>query len=240
MDRLPRLAGTIAFALMVLAAACGGDAGSPTTLPPQPEPVLEAAAEAMGTVESVRFMIERSGAPIYIDPLDTLNFESAEGQFSAPSSANAVVTLAVGSLNARIGAIAIEGKTWLTNPITGEWEDAPEGYVFDPATLFDPEQGWRPLLATGLSEVSWVGETEVDGEPRYHIRAQADEDRVAVILAGLIKKQPVELDMWIEPSTGYVREAELSTVSGGQTSDWYIEFTEFGEPVEITPPDIES
>ena len=103
-------------------------------LPPEPEPVLEAAAEAMGSVESVRFMLERSGAPIYIDPLDTLRFESTEGQYSAPSSANAVVTLAVGSVNAQIGAIAIEGTTWLTNPITGEWEDAPEGYVFDPAT----------------------------------------------------------------------------------------------------------
>jgi lipoprotein LprG len=194
----------------------------------------------MGSVESVRFLIERSGAPIYIDPLDTLNFESAEGQFSAPSSASAVVTLAVGSVNAQIGAIAIEGKTWLTNPITGEWEDAPEGYVFDPATLFDPALGWRPLLASGLTEVEWVGEDDKNGEPRYHIRAQADQDRVAVILAGLIGRQPVALDMWIEPSTGYVREAELSTVNEGQTSDWSIEFTEFGEPVEISPPDIES
>ena len=238
MKRPLRIVSLLAFTVLV--SACGDGEESTTVLPPEPGPVLEAAAEATGSVESVRFMLERSGAPIYIDPLDTLNFESTEGQFSAPSSANAVVTLAVGSINAQIGAIAIEGETWLTNPITGEWEDAPEGYVFDPATLFDPELGWRPLLATGLSDVEWVGEEENNGEARYHIRAQADQDRVAVILAGLIDKQPVELDMWIEPSTGYVREAELSTVSEGQTSDWYIEFTEFGEPVEVTPPDIES
>lgn len=231
---------TALVALASLLAACGGGEEPETLLPPESEVVLEAAAGEMGSVESVRFMIERSGAPVYIDPLDTLSFESAEGQFAAPSSANALVTLAVGSVNAQIGAIAIDGKTWLTNPITGEWEDAPEGYVFDPATLFDPELGWRPLLASGLSDVEWVGEEEINGEPRYHIRAQADQDRVAVILAGLIEKQPVELDMWIEPSTGRVREAELSTVSEGQTSDWYIEFTEFGEPVEIAPPDIES
>ena len=194
----------------------------------------------MGSIDFVRFKIERSGAPVYIDPLDTLNFSTAEGQFAAPSSANAVVTLAVGNINAQIGAIAIDGTTWLTNPITGEWENAPEGYEFDPATLFDPELGWRPLLSSGLSEVEWIGEVTKNNEPRYHIRAQAEEDRVAVILAGLIRKQPVELDMWIEPATGYVREAELSTVHEGQTSDWYIEFTEFGEPVEIAPPDIES
>jgi hypothetical protein len=201
--------------------------------------VLEAAASAMGSVNYVRFKIERSGAPVYIDSLDTLNFSSAEGQFAAPSSANAVVTLQVGNLNANIGAIAINGKTWLTNPISGKWEDAPEGYDFNPATLFDPELGWRPLLADGLSDVVWIGEESRNNEPRYHIRATADEDRVAVILAGLIKKQPVELDMWIEPSTGYVREAELSTVFEGQTSDWSIEFSEFEQPVEISPPDTE-
>ena len=128
----------------------------------------------------------------------------------------------------------------MTNPITGDWEDAPEGYDFDPATLFDPDLGWQPLLASGLSNVEWIGEeTKNDGQ-RYHIRAQAEEDRVAIILAGLIRKQPVELDLWIEPATGFVREAELSTVNEGQTSDWYIEFFDFGKPVEIEPPDTES
>lgn len=222
----------------LLSAACGSDTAT-STLPPEPTPVLAASAAAMGSIDAVRFRIERGGAPIYIDPLQTLNFSVAEGQFAAPSSASAVVTLAVGTIKAQIGAIAIDGVTWLSNPITGAWEDAPEGYEFDPATLFDPELGWRPLLADGLSDVEWLGADEREGESRYHIRAQADEDRVALILAGLIRKQPVAIDMWIEPETGYVREAELSTVFEGQTSDWLIEFTEFGEPVEISPPDTE-
>ena len=226
------------LALVLALTACGGETPA-STLPPDPTPVLDAAATAMGSIDSVRFRIERSGAPVYIDPLDTLNFSVAEGQFAEPSSASALVTLAVGNLNAQIGAIAIDGVTWLTNPITGAWEDAPDGYIFDPATLFDPELGWRPLLAEGLSDVEWMGEESKGGEARYHIRAQADEDRVALILAGLIRKQPVAIDMWIDPETGYVREAELSTVFEGQTSDWLIEFTEFGDPVDITPPDTE-
>lgn len=229
----------IALPIILLAAACSSEEPV-TTLPPEPDTVLAASAAAMGEVEFVRFKIERGGAPVYIDPLDTLNFSIAEGQFAAPSSANAVVTLFVGNINAQIGAIAIEGTTWLTNPITGEWESAPAGYDFDPATLFDPQLGWRPLLAEGLSDVEWIGEEERNSESRYHIRAAADEDRVAIILAGLIRRQPVALDMWIDPETGFVREAELSTVYEGQTSDWIIEFSEFEDPVEITPPDTES
>jgi hypothetical protein len=45
--------------------------------------------------------------------------------------------------------------------------------------------------------------------------------------------------MWIDPETGYVREAELSTVFEDQTSDWSIVFSEFEQPVEIAPPDTE-
>jgi lipoprotein LprG len=236
MESLRRIAAIVGMALMLY--GCGGSTPA-STLPPDPEPVLEAAAAAMGSVDYVRFKIARGGAPVYIDSLQTLNFSTAEGQFAAPSSANALVTLAVGNLNAQIGAIAIEGQTWLTNPITGDWEEAPEGYEFDPATLFDPDLGWRPLLAAGLSDVEWIGEESRNSEPRYHIRASADEDRVALILAGLINKQPVTLDMWIDPETGYVREAELATVFEGQISDWDIEFTEFGVPVEIAPPDLE-
>jgi hypothetical protein len=234
-----RTAWRLIVATTLLASACAGETETATTLAPEPDVVLAAAASAMGSVDYVLFKIERGGAPVYIDPLDTLNFSKAEGQFAAPSSANAVVTLQVGNLNAQIGAVAIDGNTWLTNPITGAWEDAPEGYDFDPTTLFDPELGWRPLLAEGLSDVVWIGEEERDNEPRYHIRATADEDRVALILAGLINKQAVDLDMWIDPETGYVREAELSTVFEGQTSDWSIEFSEFDKPVEITPPDTE-
>lgn len=238
MKRSQRLISLFLFAL--LAASCGSDAEPATTLPPEADVVLAASAEAMGSVDFVRFKIERGGAPVYIDNLDTLNFALAEGQFAAPSSANAVVTLAVGNINAQIGAIAIDGETWLTNPITGDWDSAPSGYDFDPSTLFDPELGWRPLLAEGLSDVVWIGDDPRGSEPRYHLRAAADEERVAIILAGLIRKQSVDLDMWIDPETGYVREAELSTVFEGQTSDWFIEFSEFGVPVEIAAPDIES
>ena len=49
----------------------------------------------------------------------------------------------------------------------------------------------------------------------------------------------MEIDLWLDTVTGHIREAELSTVYQGQTSDWFIEFSEYGEPVEIAPPDIE-
>jgi len=89
----------IAARHVVMAAAllaivgCGDDAepeGEP--LPADAETIIAASAEAMGEVTSVRFELERSGAPVYIDTFESLALEKIVGRFSAPSSADAALT----------------------------------------------------------------------------------------------------------------------------------------------------
>jgi hypothetical protein len=233
-----RSASAIIVATALLAASCGGNEAV-EELPAEQDIVLETAATAMGAVEYVHFRIEwAGGAPIAI-PDFSADFVDAEGFFAAPGAANGIATLAVGNARAQLGVISIEGQTWLTEPITGAWMDAPAGFNIDLAILFDDVDGWGPLLSDGLTDIQWLGREERNGEPRYRVRAIADADRVRTILAGLIPRQEVEIDMWLDAVTGHIREAELSTVYEGQTSDWLIVFSEYGEPVEITPPDIE-
>ena len=229
----------IGLAIGLLTVSCGGADETIPTLPPDVDLVVAAAADAMGALDYVHFRIAwAGGAPISISDFNA-DFEDAEGYFAAPGSANGVATLAVGNARAQLGLISIEGQTWLTEPITGTWMDAPSGFDIDLAVLFDDQDGWGPLLASGLSDIEWLGLEERNAEPRYRIRAMADADRVRTILAGLIPKQEVEIDLWLDTTTGHIREAELSTVYQGQTSDWLIEFTEFDVPVEIAPPDTE-
>ncbi len=233
-----RFVPALALACGLLVVACGGDEPA-TTLPPETDVVLEASAVAMANVDYVHFRIQwAGGAPIGIPDFNA-DFEDAEGFFAAPGAANGVATLAVGNVKAQLGVISIEGQTWLTEPISGAWMDAPSGFAIDLAVLFDAEDGWGPLISDGLSDVQWLGTEERGSEPRYRIRATADADRVRTILAGLIPKQEVEIDMWLDTETGHIREAELSTVYQDKTSDWFIAFSEYGVPVEVTPPDTE-
>ncbi len=240
-ETLPRFA-AIALTLVALAAtatACGGeDEATAATVPPDVTTILAASAQTMGDVTTVRFTIERGGAPVYIDPLDALEFVSAEGRYAAPTSADALVVVAVGDLRAQIGAVAIEGETWLTNPITGDWEPTPEGYAFDPAVLFDPELGWRPLLAEGLADAELIGLEEVDGEMLYHVRGSAGEARISVITAGLVS-QDVTLDLWLDPVDGAVREASFTTIYRGEESDWRLVFFDYGAELEIEVPELD-
>jgi lipoprotein LprG len=227
------------LAIVILAAGCGGDDATGPTLAPDLDTIITAAAETMGSVDTVQFGIERGGAPVYIDPLDTLAFVSADGRFAAPDSADALLVVSVGDLRAQIGAVAIDGATWLTNPITGDWELAPDGYTFDPATLFDPELGWRPLLADDLSGAELIGLEDRGGTPLYHVRGNAPEDRISLITAGLVG-QDVIVDLWIDPVTGAVAEAEFDTEYRGDLSDWRLTFTGYGEPLTIEVPDLPS
>ena len=232
----PRLV-VATLVLLLFATACSEEATG-TTLAPDVDTILTASAEVMGDIDYVRFTIERGGAPIYIDPADALAFENAEGRFAGPSSADAVVEIKVSSLTTKIGAVAIDGDTWLSNPITGTFEPAPAGYNLDPATLFDPDEGWRPLLAGGLANVELIGLEDREAGELYHLRGTGDRERIGIITAGLVDDQDVVLDIWIDPSTGYVREAEFVTIYRGEDTTWRLTFSEFGEPIEINVPDL--
>lgn len=194
----------------------------------------------MGEVDFVEFTIERSGAPVHIDPFEIIVFIKAAGRFAAPTAADALVTVEAAGFVTEIGAIASEGQTWLSDPITGNFAPAPGSYAFDPATLFDPVIGWRPLLENGLTDIVWTGAVTRGAESRYHLSGLADPERLEVITAGLVRNQEVVLDLWLDPVSGAVREVEFSTVNGDATSGWVLTFHSYGEPLDVTPPPIDT
>ncbi len=225
--------------LMVSLLASCSESSPATTAPPTGRELLERAAETMGTVGTVLFTIERTGEPVYIDTQGFLEFVGATGRYAAPGSADAVVTVSAIGLNAEVGAVVVEGQTWLTNPVTGTWEPTPPGYAFDPATLFDPEVGWRPLLTEGAPSVEDLGEETVDEETLRRLRFTAGGERIEVITAGLVRGDDVTIDMWIEAETGEVREARFSTPIGDGLTDWHLTLFGYGSEIEIVPPDLD-
>ncbi len=233
---------------LLLGAACGGSGGSaePTgpTLPADADAIVAASSTAMGDVTSVRFELSRSGAPVYIDQFESIAIDRVAGEFTVPQSAQAVLDVEVnGSLKTQLAAIALGPEVWLSNPITGEFETLPDGYDIDPSRFFDPQGGWRPLLAD-LTDVTLLGLEDRDGQ-RYHVRGTATADQMKAITAGLVGNQEVEIDFWIQPVTGLVRSAEFTTESlQGQTDggaagqvDWQLELSRYGDEFTIVAPD---
>jgi hypothetical protein len=226
--------------LAVLAAVgCGGGGESEgEPLPADADTIIAASSAAMGDVTSVRFEVERSGAAVYIDEFESLALDKIVGRFSAPGSADAALNVTVdGSLKTQLGAVAIDGTVWLSNPVTGDFEALPPGYDLDPSTFFDPDNGWRPLLA-GLQDVQLVGEEDRGGK-RYHLHGVAPAERMESITAGLVRDQDVPIDLWVRRDTALVTAVEFSTTFDGEVTDWVLELSDYGDQFDIEAPDVD-
>ena len=223
----------------ILGTACGGDAepeGDP--LPAEATTILNASSVAMADVTSVRFDLKRSGADVYIDQFESLALDKIKGRFSAPSSADAVLSVTVdGSLKTELGAVALGGQVWLSNPVTGKFEVLDTGYDIDPATFFDPKRGWGPLMRT-LTDVVLIG-VEDRGGKRYHVRGVGPAAQMEIVTAGLVRDQDVTIDFWLKRDTALVTAATFSTVFAGKTTDWVIELSDYGDDFEIKTPELD-
>lgn len=201
-----------------------------------PIEVTRRAAEAMGEVTSVEFRIERDGAPIFVDEFEKIALDSLRGQFTIPTRAQAELSVTVnGNLATRLGAVSIDDEVWISNPVTGDFETLPPGYDIDPSRFFDPEGGWKPLLAN-LGELTLVGVDDRGGE-RYHIRGVAPAAQVRDITVNLVRDQDVTVDFWIHPATYLVTAAEFDTTIDGQSTQWALELGRYGDTFVIEPPD---
>ncbi len=222
---------------MLLAAAlvstsCGGGSGPPTGDIDVDE-LIEQAASAMGALESARFTMERGGAPVEIAGLE---FASAEGQYAAPDAARALLTVRIDDLTVELGTIAIGEQVWLTNPLTGAWEEIEPGTGFNIAVIFDPALGWVPLLTEDLADVEYLGRRDTPEGPREAIAGVISATRVEFLTAGLVAAQSVDAEIWIDPVAGHITRVEFETDLDGAVSRWVIEMREFDAPVAITPP----
>jgi len=212
-------------AIVIPLAACSGGTES---APADPVALLGRAQATMAAVETASFEMTRGGAPVTIEGFE---FTSAVGRYEAPASAEAVLQVRAGDITVQLGTISIDEQTWLTNPLTGRWEELTPGSGFNPAVLFDPQAGWVALLRdlTGVSFVATEGSA-------HHLTATVPPARVEVLTAGFAAAQSVPIDLWLDESTGHIRRLELSTSGDAGVSDWTITLSGYDESVDIEPP----
>lgn len=231
---MPRLV-VLVVVIVLGAAACQDDAATTslvaTTAPLTAEEILADAAITMQAVETLRYEISLSGAPI---TLLGVELRSAAGQYAAPDSSQALLEAAIGGLTIELATIAIGETSWLTNPLTGAWDEYTGSRAFNPAIIFDPELGWKPLLTTDLNDPSYT----VEGDS-YVVTGTAAGARVEVLTAGLVESQPVDVRFEINRDSFHVTRMDFATSGEAGLTNWLLELSEFDEPVSISPPEVD-
>lgn len=194
------------------------------------------AAAAMAAVDTLRFTIGVEGADVFIDDGGLIQFQMAEGRYAAPGSADAVVSVVALGLATEVGAVAIDDNVWITNPLTGAWEPAPDSLTFDPATIFDAEVGLSALIADGLTNAV-LESPEPDADDRLHITADVDPARVSTLTSGLVDDVD-KVDLWIDRTSGQLAEVTFDVGTDEAGTSWRLLLSDYGTAVSINEPEL--
>ncbi len=223
----------------------------PTLPPPPPQEVIAKAGERMQSLASFHFVIERSGAPAYLDPGNTLVLSRMEGDYQTPDRAQGQVRVIGPGIVASVRFINIGVRYWETNLLSGEWAECPAAQCFNPALLFDTQAGLPAILQQDLSALAAVESAELEempGKRLYHLRGELQGARLAELSWGMIGPESMAAQLWVDPETFDLYRVQLeeptnapdapTPAAGDPTAAtlWKVDFLQFNQPLEILPP----
>ena len=209
--------------------------------PPSAEEIIAGSATRMTGLTGFHFVIQRSGAPAFVDPTGALIFRQAEGDFTAPDSAQANVRLLLPGLVTQVDVIAIGDVQWQTNPLNKQWEQLPAGAGFNPSVLFDNEVGLPALLTSSLTELTYIGRQTLEEGPDLELEALTGvltNESLIEVSGGLMGAGPMDIELWVAPETSELYRVILTEIVPDQEEAriWQLDFSRFNETVTIEPP----
>ena len=231
------------FALVcgvILLTACGGgndaaieDAGSV-----QVADVLHHASERLAATQSMRFDLRIDGET-FVDPLNTMQLLSANGTMARPDRVDVefqVRPLGVGNVTIRM--ITIGDRSWTTDLLTGKWGKAPEEFGYNPAILYDNQNGLGPVMGK-LHDTAIVGTESLGGRETFHVTGAASNDVMDPLTSGTMTGAEIGVELWIDGETWDLLRIVLKEPESAEKSEhatWTMNLSDHDEQVSIEPP----
>lgn len=207
-----------------------------------PEQILELSAERMRQLEGFHYLIDRSGAPAFLDYDETISFRRAEGNYVLPDRVTAEVRVIAPGIVAEVTIISIGDTQWETHLLTGDWQRVPQEYAFQPQVLLNPDTGIQAVLENDLQSLNYMGIDELEELPGlslYKLQGTLDGEGAYYATYGMIDKDPLDVVLWIAPDTFELhRVIVVDPADPGEDENtiWQIDFWDFDKTVEIEPP----
>ena len=200
------------------------------------ESVLENAAGQWDETDSLHFELEAEGDS-YLDSDRTIRLMSAEGELTRPSSVSATARVNVSIATVNVNIIVIGDDAYMTNLVSGDWEAAPDDFDYNPALLFNPDDGLGPIMQD-IREAELDGTEEINGRSAHRITGLVTDDQIDDITAGSIEGDDIDVTMWIAEDNNEVLRLFLSAPNAedaGETT-WDLHFTDHNQDVTIEAP----
>lgn len=226
----------VGIVLLLLVAGCGTEE---TTTPLESEvspltaaEVIANACEKLEALSTFHFNLEQEGGgtPIAMG----LEMTAASGDVARPDRLK--VRVSAGFLEVQV--ITVGEDTFMTNPLTGEWEPLPND--FSAVKLFDPDTGIKAIMGK-ISGAMKLSEDRVAGVVCYHIRGTLDSgDLIAISCGAAIEGVSIDTELWIGKEDFLLHQIKLE----GQITEEekpgivrILSISDFDQPVTIELPE---
>ncbi len=219
--------------------ACGpaGNEAVTSESTPSPAALLEMASKRLAETPTVHFALEVQGET-FIDSGRNIRLLGAEGELRRPDRVRTAFQAEVMDRAISLQLVTIGEQSWTTNILTGEWENAPLEFAYQPDTLFSTQDGIGPVMGR-VQNAQRLDDEEIEGQSTYHLRATVDQSVVGPLTYYTITGSPVTVDLWIDQETHDLLRARLSEPPGPERPNpavWTLNLSHHGEDVSIDPP----
>lgn len=214
-------------------------AGPPSD--PQAQAIVDKARARFDQVNALHFTVGIEG-DVFLDQLRTEKLKSAEGDLVRPDRVSLTAKAQVGPVNAQLKFIQIGDKAYLTNILSGKWENAPSGFAYDPRIVFDQDRGVAAIL-TRVQGWQPASAEKINGADTQHVRAPVPTATVNDLVGSSLRGDTVDVDLYIEPKNNDVVRIVLAerpdaVTPGTVAAKWTLDLSKQNDNITITAPAI--
>ena len=234
MSLQPRLLAGVTVVALVSFAACSRPEPPATATPIDPQAVLRQSGQVMQNLESFHLLLRHENGSTQFLP--GLNVEEAEGDVVTPNTISISFSGTYGTAFAvRASIVTLGDASYMTNPLTGEWETVATGV--SPLGFFDPTRGIGAMTSQ-VDQAHLLGESK--GDPGVHrIGGTIASEVLQSLLGTTLVGKTVQVELTIDADRLFLLEARLTgrvTPTDDDNVIRVITLSKFNEPVDIKAP----
>ena len=227
-------------ALWLAAVGCGGSEEQATATPvPTPTPVIDAAAvlektgAVMAGLSSFHFRLRHEVGSLEI--ASGLVLDRVDGNVVRPDRISVTFVGNLGGFALDSSLITIGSASYMTNPLTGQWETGPMS--LSPLGFFSPTEGIASIISQVRAPVLTV---EPAPASSYRIEGTLPAPALTPLIGSTILPDAVvDLVLTIAPDGSHLTAVRFTgriLESDVEGAIRVIELSAFDEPISIEPP----
>lgn len=207
---------------------------TPILTPFNVETTLKQSGEIMSTLKSFHFQISLERGAIELS--EGLLVNEIEGDIVNPDQLSVSLTGTYGNGFAiRSNLISVKGDTYMTNPLTGQWQPMPSN--ISTLGFLNPISGINAIMIN-LSQANLLKQTDSQNT-LYRLEGALPTKVVSPLFGPTIEDATVQVEIVIDAKNLYLLEAKFSgrvTSTDVDDTERSIIISAFNEPIEIKSP----